>query len=64
MLLGLCQPQIIKKDNKEFKVKLNNKIYNLLLDVKNETLKLKLSEINDNIYLLKYFYNEWFKTTT
>ena len=52
------QPQIIKKDNKEFKVKLNNKIYNLLLDVKNETLKLKLSEINDNIYLLKYFYNE------
>ena len=49
------QPQIIKKD-KRFKVKLNNKIYNLLLDVKNETLKLKLSEINDNIYLLKYVF--------
>ena len=54
------QPQIIKKDNKEFKVKLNNKIYNLLLDVKNETLKLKLYEINDNIYLLKYFYENNF----
>ena len=54
------QPQIIKQDNKEFKVKLNNKIYNLLLDVKNETLKLKLYEINDNIYLLKYFYENNF----
>ena len=53
------QPQIIKKD-KEFKVKLNNKIFNLLLDVKNDTLKLKLYEINDNIYLLKYFYENNF----
>ena len=53
------QPQIIKKD-KEFKVKINNKIYNLILDVKNETLKLKLYEINDNIYLLKYFYENNF----
>ena len=53
------QPQIIKKD-KEFKVKINNKIYNLLLDVKNETLKFKLYEINENIYLLKYFYENNF----
>ena len=53
------QPQIIKKD-KEFKVKINNRIYNLILDVKNETLKLKLYEINDNIYLLKYFYENNF----
>ena len=53
------QPQIIKKD-KEFKVKLNNKIYNLLLDVKNDTLKFKLYEINENIYLLKYFYENNF----
>ena len=53
------QPQIIKKD-KEFKVKINNKIYNLLMDVKNETLKVKLYEINDNIYLLKYFYENNF----
>ena len=53
------QPQIIKKD-KKFKVKLNNKIYNLFLDVKKETLKLKLYEINDNIYMLKYFYENNF----
>ena len=45
------QPQIIKKD-KEFRVKINNKIYNLMLEVKNDMLKIKLYEINENIYLL------------
>ena len=49
------QPQIIKKD-KEFKVKINNKIFNLVLDLKNDVLKIKLYEINENIYLLKFFY--------
>ena len=49
------QPQIIKKD-KEFKVKINNKIFNLVLDLKNDILKIKLYEINENIYLLKFFY--------
>ena len=53
------QPQIILKD-KEFKVQYKNKIYNLLLDVKNEILKLKLYEINENIYSLKYFYENNF----
>ena len=53
------QPQIIKKD-KEFKVKMNNKIYNLILDVKNDILKIKLYEINENIYLLKFFYENTF----
>ena len=53
------QPQIIEK-NKEFKVKINNKTFNLILDIKNEILKLKLYEINENIYLLKYFYDNNF----
>ena len=53
------QPQIIIKD-KEFKVKINNKIFNLILDIKNELLKLKLYEINENIYLLKFFYENNF----
>ena len=53
------QPQYILKD-KEFKVKINNKIYNLLLDIKNDILKLKLYEINENVYLLKYFYENNF----
>ena len=53
------QPQYIIKD-KEFKVKINNKIYNLLLDTKNDVLKLKLYEINENIYLIKYFYENNF----
>ena len=53
------QPQIIVKD-KEYKVKINNKIYNLILDIKNEILKLKLYEINENIYLLKFFYENNF----
>ena len=53
------QPQIIKKD-KRFKVKLNNKIYNLFLDAKKETLKLQLYETNTNIYLLQYFYENKF----
>ena len=48
------QPQIIQKD-KEFRVKVKDKIFNLLLDVKSENLKLKLYEINDNFYSLKYF---------
>ena len=53
------QPQIIIKD-KEFKVKINNKIFNLILDIKNDLLKLKLYEINENIYLLKFFYENNF----
>jgi hypothetical protein len=53
------QPQIIKKD-KEFRVKINNKMYNLMLDIKNDMLKIKLYEINENIYLLKYFYENCF----
>ena len=53
------QPQIIKKD-KEFRVKINNKIYNLMIEVKNDMLKIKLYEINENIYLLKYFYENNF----
>ena len=53
------QPQIILKD-KEFRVKVKDKTFNLLLDVKNENLKLKLYEINENIYSLKYFYENNF----
>ena len=53
------QPQITQKD-KEFRVKVKDKIFNLLLDVKSENLKLKLYEINDNIYSLKYFYENNF----
>ena len=53
------QPQIIIKD-KKFKVKINNKIFNLILDIKNDLLKLKLYEINENIYLLKFFYENNF----
>ena len=53
------QPQIIQKD-KEFRVKVKDKTFNLMLDVKSENLKLKLYEINDNIYLLKYFYENNF----
>ena len=53
------QPQIILKD-KEFRVKINNKIFNLNLDIKNDILKLKLLEINENIYLLKVFYENNF----
>ena len=56
------QPQIIKEniDNKEFRTKVNNKIYNLILDNKNNLFKLELHQINDNIYLLKYFYENNF----
>ncbi len=53
------QPHIILKD-KEFRVKINNKIFNLILDIKNDILKLKLLEINENIYLLKFFYENNF----
>ena len=53
------QPQIILKD-KEFRVKINNKIFNLILDIKNDILKLKLLEINENIYLIKFFYENNF----
>lgn len=53
------QPQIIQKD-KEFRVKVKDKIFNLSLDVKSENLKLKLYEINENIYSLKYFYENNF----
>ena len=56
------QPQIIKEnlDNKEFRTKVNNKMYNLILDNKNNFFKLELHQINDNIYLLKYFYENSF----
>ena len=56
------QPQIIKEniDNKEFRTKVNNKIYNLILDNKNDIFKLELHQINENIYLLKYFYENSF----
>ena len=56
------QPQIIKenKDNKEFRTKVNNKIYNLILDNKNDNFKLELHQINDNVYSLKYFYENTF----
>ena len=53
------QPQITQKD-KEFRVKVKDKIFNLSLDVKSENLKLKLYEINENIYSLKYFYENNF----
>ena len=53
------QPQIILKD-KEFKVKVKDKFFNLALDTKNDNLKIKLYEINENIYLLKYFYENNF----
>ena len=53
------QPQIIQKD-KEFRVKVKDKIFNLSLDVKSENLKIKLYEINENIYSLKYFYENNF----
>jgi hypothetical protein len=56
------QPQIINKD-KEYKVKINNKLYNFTLDIINDKLKMKLNEINDNIYLLKYYYESSFTIT-
>ena len=49
------QPQIIK-ENKEFITKVNNKIFNLILDTKNDVFKIELHQIIDNINLLKYFY--------
>lgn len=49
------QPQIIK-DNKEFITKVNNKIFNLILDIKNDKFKIELHQIIDNIFLLKYYY--------
>ena len=57
------QPQIIKENldnNKEFRAKVNNKIYNLILDNKNNLFKLELHQVNDNIYLLKYYYENSF----
>ena len=53
------QPQIIK-DNKEFRTKVNNKIFNLILDNQNDIFKLELHQISEDIYLLKYFYENSF----
>ena len=53
------QPQIIK-DNKEFRTKVNNKIFNLILDNQNDIFKLELHQISEDIYLLKYFYENNF----
>ena len=51
------QPQILK--DKEFKVKIKDKMYNLHLDIKNDTkLYIKLYEIDENIYSMKYYYEE------
>ena len=51
------QPQIIKeKENKEFITKVNNKIFNLIVDTKNNVFKIELHRIIDNVFLLKYFY--------
>ena len=51
------QPQIIKeKENKEFITKVNNKIFNLIVDTKNNVFKIELHQIIDNVFLLKYFY--------
>ena len=49
------QPQIIK-ENKEFISKVNNKIFNLILDTKNDIFKIELHQIIDDINLLKHFY--------
>ena len=54
------QPQQILKDNKEFKAKVNNKIYNLILDNKNDIFKLELHQITEDVYQLKYFYDNNF----
>ena len=53
------QPQIIK-DNKEFRTKVNNKIFNLILDNKNDIFKLELHQIIDDVFLLQYFYENNF----
>ena len=53
------QPQIVK-DNKEFATKCNNKIYNLILDNTEDIFKLELHQLNDDVYLLKYFYENNF----
>ena len=53
------QPQIIK-DNKEFRTKVNNKIFNLILNNKKDIFKLELHQIIDDVYLLKYFYENNF----
>ena len=53
------QPQVIK-DNKEFRTKVNNIIYNLKLDNKDDIFKLELHQISDDVYLLKYFYENNF----
>ena len=53
------QPQIIK-DNKEFRTKVNNKIYNLILDNKNDIFKLELHQILEDVCMLKFFYENSF----
>ena len=53
------QPQIIK-DNKEFRTKVNNKIFNLILDNKNDIFKLELHQIVEDVCLLKFFYENSF----
>ena len=52
------QPQI--KDNKEFKTKINNKIYNLILDTKDDIFKLELHQIDENVSSMKYYYENNF----
>ena len=53
--LSAFQPQIPKQ--KEFKAKIKDKLYNLILEVHNNNLHLKVNEITD-IFLLKYFYED------
>ena len=53
------QPQILK--DKEFKVKIKDKLYNLFLDITQDNkLYFKLNEISENIYAMKYYYEEEF----
>ena len=53
------QPKIIN-DQKDYITKVNNKLYNLIIDTKNEIFKIELHELKDNIYTLKYFYENNF----
>ena len=53
------QPKIIK-DQKDFIAKVNNKLYNLIIDTKNEIFKIQLHELRENIYTLKYYYENNF----
>ena len=56
----LLQEQNDENSHKNFNMTYNNKYYMLLFEIKNKNLHLRLTENIDNIYYLKYFYENNF----